>query len=129
MVAAHCASFFRWGPPPFCCSGFTQIIPPTKFSPEAIHHAYYCNIVLSHEIGCWQYEKQTRTCCYWVCECVFVGVCALRAVSGCEVVGSGLFVQLLNHCLPGLHTLTHTHNFALATVVPSPKQTLTLTLD
>ena len=121
MVAAHCASISRWVSPlpPLCCSGFTQMIPPTRFSPQAMQHAYYCNIMLSHESGWMQYEKQTRSCCYGgrVCVCVCVCVCfrpSLVSISW-TVVRSSLFVQLLVHPLPGslalflTHSLTRTH--------------------
>jgi len=53
---------------PLCCCRFALTIPPTRLSPQAMHRAYYCKIMLSHESGCWQYEKQTRNCCYSVCE-------------------------------------------------------------
>lgn len=98
MVAGYLASVSRWGPS-LCCSGFSPVKPPTRLSP----HAYYSSkIVLPHESGCWQYEKQARS--YWVC----VKVCYESAVVSISwtVVGWSVFVQLLT-CNP-LQALKHT---------------------
>lgn len=98
MVAGYSASVSRWGPS-LCCSGFPPVKPPTRRSP----HAYYSSrVVLPHECGCWQYEKQARS--YWVC----VKVCYELAVVSISwtVAGWSVFVQLLT-CSP-LQALKHT---------------------